>query len=427
MASSNEEPLFTVDAFTSYLRILSRTGVLIISRKLLLPPSDSLRLFLTALESLERENRKGTKTLYIDAAVHIAVMRNWDTFTMLVSKEALSGNDISLLKGFAERMNFDFIYYPGIKREEVNRFNVYDEPYFYNAFKKFLDVSGFKFNLTMDQKLSQTSGASGSRDKKDYNKLLNSYYLDIKPQYDNRPFQNRFVRLWGISDYFKATGSRPYKLLMSGEVVVIAVFAEALVLSLLILLFPGRKITFLPGLYFFFVGFGFMFIEMGLIKMFTMVTGNPVVSFTMILSVILVLSGFGGKVSDWIKKPTVFIMLLIAQVFLLFLGYFVILHYLLSLSKFLRFALSIVLLIPISFLIGFPFPVGMRCMVMSSGQRSYAWAVNGVSSVLAAVISEYIASSMGIDVLILAGIVSYLVVFSLLYLILAEQRIKPPC
>lgn len=56
-----------------------------------------------------------------------------------------------------------------------------------------------------------------------------------------------------------------------------------------------------------------------------------------------------------------------------------------------------------------------------------AWAVNGVSSVLIAVISEYIASAMGIDILILAGIVSYLVVFSLLYLILTGRRISPPC
>jgi ketol-acid reductoisomerase len=43
-----------VEAFTEYLRHLKPGGILIVSRKLLLPPSESLRLWATAREALAR-------------------------------------------------------------------------------------------------------------------------------------------------------------------------------------------------------------------------------------------------------------------------------------------------------------------------------------------------------------------------------------
>ena len=44
-ATLTQQYLFTVEAFTAYLSHLTENGLVIISRKLLLPPADSIRLW----------------------------------------------------------------------------------------------------------------------------------------------------------------------------------------------------------------------------------------------------------------------------------------------------------------------------------------------------------------------------------------------
>ena len=73
-----QEYLFTIESFSEYLNHLTKNGILIISRKLLLPPADSIRLWAAAYESLRF---LGVKNPY----QHIAVLRNWSTFTLIVS------------------------------------------------------------------------------------------------------------------------------------------------------------------------------------------------------------------------------------------------------------------------------------------------------------------------------------------------------
>ncbi|GEM_PF-374721 len=407
MSSGNEKPMFTIDAFIDCIRLLADDGLIIISRKLLLPPSDSLRLFLTALGALSRvqphrqDNRQDIKEAL---GTHLVVMRNWDTYTMLISREAFRQEDISLLKTFAERMNFDFIYYPGMKRKEANRFNVYEEPFYYDDFQRFLTA--------FESGLHQVRRGKPSK----LERLLADYYLDVSPQSDKRPFGNHFIRFSRIGEYFEATGGRPYRLLMSGEVVIIAVFLEALVVSLLILLIPGggasRKSILLPIAYFFLVGSGFIFIEMAFIKIFTIVTGNPVVAFTLVLFLVMAFSALGGRLSERFNpgpaSQFVWVSLLFLMLILCFFTFQRVIRLFLILPAFQRLLFSALLMIPVSFLMGFPFPTGIRYSVSSPGERSYLWSVNGVSSVLAAIFSEFAVLSAGIDTLILAAIVSYL-------------------
>ncbi len=401
MASTSEESLFTINALSSYLKILSTRGILLISRKLILPPSDSIRILLTALKALSLSDSTNHSPEINTPQNHIAALRNWDTYIVIISKCPLSTTDISTLKSFAKRMSFDFIYYPGIKRAEVNKFNIYKHPFFYEEFNRFLKKS------------------TRSETLRDY---LKRYYLDVAPQSDARPFQNRFIKITGLPEYFKSTGERPYKLLMSGEVIVIAVFAEALILSLFILLVPlsNRKKEKIPlsnrinwefrKLYFFLVGCGFMFVEIALIKMFTLIIGNPIISFSIVLFVILTFSGIGGKLSESLRrvKYPLLNILLVALLLLLSSRYLQISQYMLSLSKLWRLCVSILLIVPISLTMGFAFPAGVKHLTLTQRERSYAWSVNGIASVLTAVISEYIAFSQGIDKLILLGAFSYL-------------------
>ena len=106
-------------------------------------------------------------------------------------------------------MNFDMVYMPGISRNMVNRFNIFDTPY------HFLEIN-------------RLANAYRSGTEKIY---FETYPLDVSPQTDNRPFPYRFLKWTRLKALYKMTGSRFYSLFMSGELVVTVVFLEAFGIS----------------------------------------------------------------------------------------------------------------------------------------------------------------------------------------------------
>jgi hypothetical protein len=63
------------------------------------------------------------------------------------------------------------------------------------------------------------------------------------------------------------------------------------------------------------------------------------------------------------------------------------------------------------FLMGMPFPLGMRHLAQSPPAKSYAWAANGCASVLASILSAQIAISAGFAWILAAAVLSYGVAF----------------
>ncbi len=76
-AALNQEYLLTIEALTAYLEHLSAKGIILLSRRLLLPPSDLLRLWATAIEAMKAVG-------FVHPEDHLAVLRNWDTYVMLI-------------------------------------------------------------------------------------------------------------------------------------------------------------------------------------------------------------------------------------------------------------------------------------------------------------------------------------------------------
>ena len=103
-AALNQEHLFTIEAFGEYWNHLTAGGVIVISRRLLLPPCDSLRLWGTAYQALKKAAVKHPRD-------HLALIRNFDTFTLLVSKHPL--NSQRLIE-FTRHRNFDPVFLKGI-------------------------------------------------------------------------------------------------------------------------------------------------------------------------------------------------------------------------------------------------------------------------------------------------------------------------
>jgi hypothetical protein len=71
-----------------------------------------------------------------------------------------------------------------------------------------------------------------------------------------------------------------------------------------------------------------------------------------------------------------------------------------------RAGMSVVALVSAGLLLGLPFPLGMSCF--DDGDRSWYWAVNGATSVLASVLAIVVALVAGFSTVLGAALVCYL-------------------
>jgi len=385
----NQGYLFTTASLSEYVNHLTENGIIIMARKLLLPPADSIRLWAGAYESLRSLG-------FEDPERHIAVLRNWSTFTLIVSVKPF--NNMAGLKDFARNMNFDLVYIPAITKEMVNRFNIFDAPYYF-----------FEISRLAEAYRSETEKA-----------YFDTYPLDVAPQSDSRPFPGRFLKWTKLKALYKITGSRFYSLFMSGEIVVCVVFLQALIISIFLLMVPvftlkkqDKKPNISLLLYFLAVGAGFMFVELFFIKKYIFIFGDPVVSFTVVLTGVLVFSSFGGYCSQRIGPGGIRYVLiaLIAVLIFIFFGLDPMIHEILGLPKMLQYTSATLLLILPGFLVGLPFPLGMRYLLDRPAHRTYAWTANGCASVLTSILSAQIALSLGIPIIILCAAAAYFVAF----------------
>jgi hypothetical protein len=396
-AALDQEHLFTTDAFMQYLQHLTPDGVIIVSRRLLLPPADCLRLWASAYEGLKRIGAR-------NPADHLTILRNWDTFTLLVFKQPLQGTTTTHLKEFAENLNFDIVFLPQTTSDQVNRFNKFDAPY------HFIEVN----RLASAYRKGQEKG------------YFRSYLLDIQPQSDNRPFPGRYLKWPKVKSLYQTLGSRLYALLMSGEIVVLVVLIEALVISGFLLFLPlvfvrriQRKASISQILYFLGVGAGFMFIELFFIKKYILLFGDPVISFSVVVCGILIFSSLGGA---WVQRKDKSVLkkalpALMAILLLTFLALDPLMGYLLAVRDIWQYVWALLVLFPIGFLMGLPFTIGMRDFLTSATQRAYAWSANGCASVITAIVSAQIALIFGISSILGCAIAAYLVViFSWLHM-----------
>jgi hypothetical protein len=384
----DQNHLLTRDAFFQYFNRLAANGLIIISRRLLLPPSDSLRLWGTAYEALKKAGVGNPER-------HLCILRNWDTFTLLISKPILSTRAVI---DFARSLNFDVVFLESVPLGMVNRFNVFDQPYHF-------------------QKINLLAAAYKSGNEKNF---FRHYILDVAPQSDRRPFPERFMKWSELGELYHSLGNRFYTLVMSGEIVVAVVFAEALIVALLLLFIPLvvitrgiRKPSLSRIVYFFAVGAGFMMTELYFIKRFIILVGNPVISFTLVVAGILIFTSLGGL---WVQKKGRFslrfpLSVLIAVLILEALGLELLMTHIQKTSTGLRSTIALLFLFPAGFLMGLPFPLGMCYILHTPAQRAYVWSVNGCASVLASIAAAQAALSLGIPYVVVFAILAYLLAF----------------
>lgn len=384
-ASLNQDHLLTLEAFTRCLQLLGPDGALTLSRRIDLPPADSLRQLATAFTALKRLGA-------VEPGRHLAMLRSWDSYTLVVTRRPLGPERLQRLRRFCGERSFDLMFLEGLTEEEANRFNRYDQPYHHRELQALYRAL-----------------AEGEPER-----YYRSYYLDVRPASDDRPFPSRFLKPLRVGRLYRATGSRPHSLLLSGEVVVAATLALAVVLGVPLLLLAGRGRPAgdrpQPGwrLYFPATGAAYMFVEMGLIQDFTLLFSDPVTALALALSGLLVFSGLGGALSArWPRRGlwgALGALGCLLALGILFRGR--LLDALLRLAEAPRLAVVLLLLAPLGVLLGVPLPVGLR--LLASGRHTRAWGSNGIASVLAAVLALPLAMLAGGRLVYLAGACGYL-------------------
>ncbi len=379
-----ENYLYTRQAFTDYLRHLNQEGLLVISRWLQLPPSESLRAWGLAVTALEESGVS-------QPAQCLVALRSWSTALLLVKNTPFSAADLDTVRTFCEEKRFDLIYTPDLRPEEINRYNVLPEPYHYHTFRELL-----------------THPRRGD--------FYAAYPFDVSPPDDDRPFFFHLFK-WSQTPAIVRDFGRVWQPFGgSGYFVLVALLILALLACLVLILLPllalrktvARSPHKLPiFLYFTLLGLGYLFVEIPLLPHFVLFLGHPLYAFAAVLFSLLLFSGLGSLVSARFPLP-----LALAALSLTILVYPLALPYvfrvLLGQSLIVRLGVSLVSLAPLGFLMGMPFPGGIALVdEVAPALIPWAWGINGCASVLSSILSMMLAISFGFSWVLRAASLAY--------------------
>ncbi len=376
----------TVNALRSYLDLLTEDGVLVLGRKLSLPPSTSVRAAATAMEALAGRVAQPER--------HLAMLRSFESFVLAVSRTPLSAERRAALRSFADERGFDLVYLSDMSSDEANRFAVLVHPHYQVAVGEL--VAAWR------------EGRAGA--------WLREQVLDVTPRRDGRPFFSHTLRWTRIGELAAALGGRWFGFLLSAEVVVAAVIGMSAAAAALLLALPGAagrrdgRISPHVFAYFLAVGAGYIWAELALIGVFNLLTGDPVVAVVVVLAAMLTLSGLGGLASAriGIRRLPVVLLLIGALLAVAALTAFPLARLLLELPAVFRVTGAVLLLAVVAVPLGLPFPAGMRLLAPQPHATARAWAANGAASVVGAALAPQIAWGLGIPALVVLAAAVYL-------------------
>lgn len=258
-----------------------------------------------------------------------------------------------------------------------------------------------------------------SEDEARYKELLDmtnySYNMDISPITDDSPFPyNVFAEKKEILKILKIIGF--FSLL---------IFIP--VLYLIIKKYKSYKLKLLNHtLFFLSLGFGFMLVEIVLMQFFQRFIGVPVYSVIITLGGLLFFSGLGSIVSSkWNSTGVKLAVFLIPPILYLYQRYLDSIFQFFSPFTFeTRLYISVIIMIPISFLMGVPFPGAME-KIKKDISHEYAtlmYAISGAAGTVAAVTAIYFNVAYGFLFTFYIGMASYATGAFLLVFILRSKK-----
>ncbi|MCK4652954.1 MAG: hypothetical protein KAU01_00745 [Candidatus Cloacimonetes bacterium] len=382
----NETYLYTLESIQDFYKQLEDEGLLAITRWVVNPPRNNLKLLNTSIKALENLGIE-------DISKHIIYIRSIQATTLLISKKPFSKEQIETTKEFCNSRLFDICFYNGIKPNEVNRFIKLKEPIYFLAAQ----------NLLSDQS----------------SQFVKNYEFDIKIATDNRPyFYNSFKSK--MLKYLIKYGTDKIPFTEWGYLILILILIPVLITSFILIVLPllfmkkARKSLNLRTIsYFSLIGIGFFFIEMPLIQKLILFLSHPTYSLSVIISSLLIFSGIGSYFSDRIFKEKRRIFYSVIIIGLLTLIYLLNFHYIFQLfmnkSEIIKILVTVILILPLGFFMGIPFPQGLkRIKELNINNVPWAWSINGFFSVISIILATLFAILFGFKVVFIIAIICYL-------------------
>ncbi|MBN2423454.1 MAG: hypothetical protein JXR46_07995 [Calditrichaceae bacterium] len=377
--AASENFLITVEAIKDYLDILTYEGQLIFT---LHNNWELMRLLVSVFYAFEDLGINRTQALN-----HFIIIEDEGIPTIVIKKQPYSKTEVSVIKkkisDFPEGLpEISFLPYQknNYKNSNINKF--------------LLQFKSPNFNLE---------------------NLIASYKYDISPSFDDSPYFYKIRR--GIPQYL------------------IRLFIGVLVFVIILVLWPyyhvSKKIKIndlrtiqLSLMIFSAIGAGFMIIEIALFQKFILYLGSPTVSLAILLCSLLTGMGLGSYFGKSILQNNILKKIQTACLLIILLG---ILFYtfipalfdmLLAYHLIYRVVISILVLIPLGFFLGIPFPTAIQLLDKNNLKKYIPWmyGINGVMTVLGSVLAAIISMVSGFTTGFFVGLGFYLFILVFLHL-----------
>lgn len=395
-----EDYRYTVESFGQLLAHLSADGILVSTRWLQDPPSEDLRLFALAVTAVEASGA--------DPHQRIVAFRGYNTITVLVKNGAFTSEELATIRNFTTSRAFDLTYAPDIQANETNRFNILSDSRYYQTYLSLLDT--------------QPRQA-----------FYDEYAYDVQPPIDDHPFFGHYFKWAQAPQILAQFGKAWLPFGGGGYFVILALLILALLLAGGLILLPAWLLRYVnkarqeahsPFLlrnlfYFGLLGLAFLFVEIPLLQRFILYLGNPAYAVTSVLFALLFFSGIGSQCSPRLSLKYA-LGGLVACILALPVLLPLLFDWTIGLPLSMRIIVTVLALAPTGFLMGIPFPAGLRLLAARQVESEistpgftpgadipWLWAVNGAASVVSPILAALLALSYGFRVVLWVGAICY--------------------
>ena len=392
----SENNLYTVEAFREYFEHLKPEGMLAITRWEFRQPREALRVVAVAMDALHSLGVVNPARNFIVASQG-SLNEDGIPVGVLAKRTAFTPQEEAAVQAHFERYReLKPIYLPSQVAPGLARHNPFA-------------------NLIASN---------------DPYRFAQTYAYNVGPVTDNDPFFFFTLKARQILGAQGRGDSIDWKVNL-GVLVLILVLAISSVAVAGFLILPlalraNRQSPF-PLLYFVAVGLGYILVEMAFIQRFVLFLGHPTYALTVVIFLLMLSSGAGSLFSRrWLPRTELAWMPLLLVIIALLANVFLLPRGLAAWVGFgfgYRLAICGILLIPLGFVMGMPFPTGLRALATASVPEppnlednavEWAWAMNAAASVLGSVLAIMIAIQFGLTVTLACGLVAYVLALALL-------------
>jgi hypothetical protein len=252
------------------------------------------------------------------------------------------------------------------------------------------------------------------------------YIFDIRPIRDSRPYYSGFLKLRNLPLYLDQVEDVSEEW---GYLLLLAMLVQACIFGFIVIVIPviGRRKDLFQNrrgtagviLYYAGLGLAYMLIEIYLIQRLGVFLSNPTYSTSIVITVMLIFSALGNLGSGLLKQHRVFVVpiscALVAGGLCFYIfgldGFLIRFH---DSALFVRILASALLIAPVSFFMGVPYPNGLDSLQENRPHLlPWAWGMNGGLSLAGSALARILSVSSGFPVLLGVGICMYLMVGSL--------------